>query len=236
MIIIAPSIRTLAKLIFAVHDLEPSKRPKLDAHKSTGSAGTASSGADTPQSSRADSSHSQWPSADRVPSPQQSVSSKSNVGPGGHHGLESSQFTSTAILPGFRESIYGTNHPSLPWRDGSRDDGAAALQQFSQANVSHRRSSRSGTTFTESRNLTGPPQHSPHHPPPLLTSESTNSTISSSTYFSPHTPLETPSDRSMPLPSIFSQKANGNYDNQLPPLRPPSLSPQISLQSPNGKQ
>ena len=219
-----------------VNDSETSKRPKLDVHPSNASTGTISSGADTPSSSRAESSNSQRQGKDRLTSPQPGASSKSNIGAGSHHGSENGQFASSTVLPGYRESIYGVSHPSLPWRDGSRDDGAATLQQFSQANVSHQRSNHSANAFAESQSRTGSVQQSPlpPPPPPLMTSESISST--GSTYFSPHTPMEPPLERPMPLPSLFSQNKTGNFENQLPPLRPPSLSPQTNVagHSPSG--
>jgi hypothetical protein len=245
-----------SQLIGVVTDLETSKRPKLEGHPSAASTGTASSGAslhgiDTPGSSRADSSSNlgQWPSGDGHSPPQPSSMSKLNAGIGPPKGHGSPVMASPTLLPGFRESIFGGNHQSLPWRDGPRDDGAASLQQFSRvASVDDRQSSHSGAANAESRNLTGSVQHSHRtghsHPPPLLTSESTNrstassSSTGSSAFFTPRTPMEPSLDRAMPLPSLYSQKSNGTYENQLPPLRPPSLSPQTTIlgsqQSPTG--
>src|SRR5206468_1831481 len=98
--------------------------------------------------------------------------------------------------------------------------------------VGARGPSHSSQMAMENRNLTGSTQHSHrtgHSPvPALLTSESTNST-SSSVFYTPRTPLEPPLERAMPLPSLYSQKSPVNFDNQLPPIRPPSLSPRTTL-------
>jgi len=149
---------------------------------------------------------------------------------------------SPTVLPGYRDSIY----PSLPWRDPQRDEIAGRYQQLPRiASVKDRQSSLSGTSHPEPLNLTGSQQHAHRtghtHPPPLLTSESTNrSTASSgstasSVYYSPRTPMEPPMERALPIPSMYNQKS---FENQLPPIRPPSLSPQTTLlghpqQSPN---
>jgi hypothetical protein len=50
--------------------------------------------------------------------------------------------------------------------------------------------------------------------------------------------MEPPLERALPIPSLYPQKSNGSFENQLPPLRPPSLSPRSTMlgsqQSPNG--
>jgi len=234
-----------------VADLE-AKRPKLEPHPSNTSSGTASSGASLYGDSStgrvrvasAASATSQWPIHDSQPSPQSSTIPGSLKRPG------SPSLNSSAILPGYRESIYGGSHQSLPWRDGQkqRDDQAPRpSQQQSQFprinNITDRHLSQ---PVNDPLNLTGSAQHAhrathptPKHTPPLLTSESTNmSTASTSTnssaYFTPRTPLEPVIDRSLSISSIYTQKS---YENQLPPLRPPSLSPQTSIHaqySPNG--
>jgi len=233
-----------------VTDLE-AKRPKLEPHPSTTSSGTASSGAslsgDTPNGRvRVESSASntsQWPLHENQASPPLSTVTGSLKRPG------SPSLTSPAILPGYREAIYGGSQHSLPWREGQRDDHTPrALQQQPQQlpRISSVTDRRLSLPNNDPLNLTGSPQHAhrathppPTHPPPLLTSESTNrstasSSTSSSTYFTPRTPMEPSMDRPLPIPPMYPQK---QYENQLPPLRPPSLSPQTSIhtqQSPNG--
>lgn len=219
-------------------------------HPSTASSGTASSGAsvygDTPNGrGRVESSASntsQWPIHESQSSPQLATV------PGSLKRQGSPSLTSPAILPGYRESIFGGSQHSLPWREGQRDEHTPRAPQQQQqlpriSSVSDRRLSQ---PISDPLNLTGSPQHAhrtthppPAHPPPLLTSESTNrsttsSSTSSSTYLAPRTPMEPAIDRPLPIPLMYPQK---QYDTQLPPLRPPSLSPQTSIhtqQSPNG--
>ncbi len=167
---------------------------------------------------------------------------------GGPKKHDSPPTTSPTVLPGYRESIYGPSPQANSWRD----DVSTSLQQLSRvASGNVRRSSYTGLT-SEKLNLTGSNQHAHRtgqgHAPPLLTHESTTSTtrstassastISSCAYFSPRTPMEPPLERALPFPALYPQKSSGNYEHQLPPIRPPSLSPQLTLagsqQSPNG--
>ncbi|KAH7417287.1 hypothetical protein BKA64DRAFT_295948 [Cadophora sp. MPI-SDFR-AT-0126] len=224
-----------------------SKRPKLEAHISTTSSGTASSSTSQqePPASRARiehpvSSSNQWQTPEAQSSPKVSTMPTLNLALGSQAPQVSA--TSPTVLPGYRDSIY----PSLPWRDAQRDEIAGRYQQLPRiASVKDRQSSFSGPAPPEPLNLTGSQQHAHRtghtHPPPLLTSESTNrSTTSSgstvsSVYYSPRTPMEPPMERALPIPSMYSQKS---FENQLPPIRPPSLSPQTTLlghpqQSPN---
>jgi hypothetical protein len=152
--------------------------------------------------------------------------------------------TSPTMLPGYRESIYGVPPQSLAWRDGHRDDTHQQLPRL--ASIDDRRHSQaSSISVGDSINLTGSQQHAHRtgqgHPPPTLRSESTNKSTSSSAstgssaYFTPRTPMEPPLERALPMPSLYSQK---NFESQLAPLRPPSLSPQATVfgsqASPNG--
>ncbi|KAH9221492.1 hypothetical protein DL95DRAFT_402840 [Leptodontidium sp. 2 PMI_412] len=223
-------------------DADASKRPKLEAHVSTASSGTASSGTSQQdiQAGRAHveqpvSSSSQWHTADSQSSPKSSTMPPLTLGLGGQKPSQSSA-TSPTTLPGYRDSIYS----SLPWREAQRDEIVGRYQQLPRiASVKDRQSSFSGAPHPEPLNLTGSQQHAHRtgqgHPPPLLTSESTNSTnrstassgsTVSSVYYSPRTPMEPPLERALPMPSIYSQTS---FENQLPPIRPPSLSPQTTL-------
>ncbi|KAL2065020.1 hypothetical protein VTL71DRAFT_4160 [Oculimacula yallundae] len=217
-------------------DADASKRPKLEAHTSATSNGTTSSGTNNSQQ-ESPVSHA------RVEQPLQNASQynvaatqspskmtpKSTPAPGGQ---TTQTVTSPTILPGYRDSIY----PSLPWREAQRDEAAGRYHSLPRiASVKDRQPSFSAAPHPEAHNLSAP-QHirrtGQGHPPPLLTSESTNrSTAStgstaSSVFYSPRTPMDPPMERSLPIPAIYSQQS---FENQLPPIRPPSLSPQTSL-------
>ncbi|KUJ22357.1 uncharacterized protein LY89DRAFT_294738 [Mollisia scopiformis] len=236
------------------NDSDAAKRPKLEAHASavsSGSSATSQHGGDTPIGRmRVESSASmtgQWHPSEGQTSPQLSNMPKLSVALGGPKPQVSPSAPSPTVLPGYRDSLYGSHQQLHPWREGQRDDTLTNHQQLPRlSSVTDGRSTLSGTQAADPRNLTGSQQHAHRsaqaqsHPPPLLTSESTNrSTTSSastgsSAFFTPRTPLEPPLERSLPIPSLYSQKS---YENQLPPLRPPSLSPQSTLvttqQSPN---
>ncbi|KAH7364320.1 hypothetical protein BKA65DRAFT_389129 [Rhexocercosporidium sp. MPI-PUGE-AT-0058] len=216
-------------------DADASKRPKLEAHVSTASSGTASSSTSQqdnptsrPSNEQSIPSSNQWRANDTQSSPKTATMPSLTLGLGPQTSQPST--TSPTILPGYRDSIY----PSLPWRDAQRDEMAGRYQQLPRiASVKDRQSSFSGAPHQD---LAGSQQHSRRtgqsHPPPLLTSESTNrssassgSTVSS-VYYSPRTPMEPPLERALPMPSMYSQ---ASFENQLPPIRPPSLSPQTSL-------
>jgi len=228
--------------MFVANEVEVVKRPKLEAHPSTASSGTGSSSAShqgDPPSARgrlgsAASISRQWhPSDNHTPS-QVSIMPKLTVAPGGTKVPSSPKSNSPTVLPGYRDSIF-QGPQQIQWREGQRDEN---FQQNP-----HPASINDGRIA----DLPGSQQHarraSQTHPPPLLTTESTNrstgstaSTVSSA-YFTPRTPMEPPFERSLPIPSMYAQK--GNYENQLPPLRPTSLSPQATMggsqQSPNSR-
>lgn len=237
-------------------DSEGAKRPKLEAHVSTTSSGTGSSAAsqhdgETPNGRIRVESTTNWNANEGGASPQFANAPKLSLALGGPRRQGSPSTTSPTVLPGYRESIYGTPHQAIPWRDSSRDDGLASLHQLSRiASGNDRRSSYAGSP-SDKLNLTGSVQHAHRtgqgQPPPLQTSESTStnksttstgSTVSSSAYFTPRTPMEPPLERALPIPALYPQKSNGSFEHQLPPIRPPSLSPRSTLhgsqQSPNG--
>jgi hypothetical protein len=193
-----------------------------------------------------------WNGNDGSASPQFANAPKLSLALGGPKRHGSPPTTSPTVLPGYRESIYGTTQQPIPWRDTPRDDGLNSLQQLSRiASGNDRRLSYTGSP-SDKLNLTGSVQHAHRtgqgHPPSLLTSESTSSTnrstassgstVSSAAYFTPRTPMEPPLERALPIPSLYPQKSNGSFEHQLPPFRPPSLSPRSTLpgsqQSPNG--
>ncbi|KAG9230213.1 hypothetical protein BJ875DRAFT_163164 [Amylocarpus encephaloides] len=236
-------------------DLEVVKRPKLEAQVSTASSGGSST--NTSQLSmenslnraRLDSSPSNstsWQPTDGSVVPSPALPNLKAVS----LGQPSSSTTLPTVLPGYREAIFASNQQGLPWRDGQHNEGANSqkLPNLAQG-YDHRPSHASGPAM-EGLNMTGSIQYAHRtghqsHPPPLLTSESTNRSTSSastasSAFFTPRTPLEPPLDRALPLPSLYSQKSTGNMENHLAAIRPPSLSPQttihISQQSPNAIQ
>lgn len=245
----------------SVAESEAAKRPRLEAHISTTSSGTGSSAAsqhdgDTLSGrSRIESTTSggQWNANDGSggASSQFANVPKLSLTPGGPKRLGSPNSTSPTVLPGYRESIYGTPQQAIPWRENPRDDRYNSLQQLSHiASGNDRRPSYTGSP-SDKLNLTGSLQHAHRtgqgNPPPLLTHESTTSTnrstassgsTVSSAYFAPRTPMEPPLERALPIPALYSQKSNGSFEHQLPPIRPPSLSPRSTLrgsqQSPNG--
>ncbi|KAI9053781.1 hypothetical protein LZ554_002730 [Drepanopeziza brunnea f. sp. 'monogermtubi'] len=218
------------------------KRPKLEPTVSTATPGTAGNGTtqpphdghlfhDSPPGPRGPeppvSNAAPWHTVD---SQQSSPQIAPNMKPSS--GVTSPQVTASSptVLPGFRDSIY----PSLPRRDGLRDDNAPHYQQLPRfTSVKDRQNSISnGATPTpDNLNLSGAQQFAhrtgQNHPPPLLTSESTNrSTASassgstvSSVFYSPRTPMEPSLERALPIPSLYPQKSNGSFEHQLPPIR-----------------
>ena len=184
---------------------------------------------------------------------------------GGIPGKDQGSPTSSTVLPGYRDSIFGgnahvawreelrdptqgSNNQFIPLTEGLRDEIPSPLQQVSRAaNSSDRRSSYAKNSLGNSLNLTGSQQHAHRtgqgQPPPLIsesTSRSSGSSVStnSTAFFTPRTPLEPSYDRALPLPSLYPQKSTSHFENQLPPLRRSSLSPQSTVpgsqQSPNG--
>jgi hypothetical protein len=136
--------------------------------------------------------------------------------------------------------MYATGQQqTLAWRDSRRSSNVSSSQYPSVKSMSDGRSGQPGVSTMD------PPHQSDmwlpsdrpagigFSPPPLLTSESTAGTTgsnSSSVHYMPRTPLEPP------LPVLQPSKP---YENQLPPLRSISLSPQssidVSYNSPSGK-
>jgi hypothetical protein len=242
-------------------DLDVAKRPKLEAHPSAASSGTASSGAsqhgDTPTGrmrvGSSASNSSPWPPHENLPSPQLTGIKKLSVAHGVANSQGSPSTSSPTALPGYRDSIFSGTNQTLVWREGLRDDSIPGQHLPRVTDPADRRSSYTGPPAADSLNLTGSLQHAHRtgqvsHPPPLISSESTagrstgssGSTNSSAFYNTPRTPMEPAHDRALPIPTLYPQKSTGSFDNlhQLPPIRPPSLSPQTSMagsqQSPNG--
>jgi hypothetical protein len=249
-----PSSKNLL-LTTSANDSEVAKRPKLEAHTNSGfssvsgSSSTSQHGETPIGRKRVESSGSttgQWhpPEAPIPISPQVLNMPPLSIAIGTSKPQNSPVVTSPTILPGYRDSIFGGSQQLVAWREGQRDDTPTHNQLPRISSVTDSRSSLPSNAAQDSRNLTGSQQHAhrtlqgQNHPPPLLTSESTNRSTSSastasSAFFTPRTPLEPPLDRALPIPALYPQKS---YENQLPPLRP-SLSPQTTVvttqQSPN---
>ncbi|KAG0651006.1 Nucleosome chromatin assembly factor group D 13 [Hyphodiscus hymeniophilus] len=228
---------------------EATKRPKLEAHRSTASSGTASSGAsihggDTSTGrtlvDTSASNTNQWHASESLSSPQLTGVKTPSVGLTGRQGSPTA--ISPTVLPGYRDSMLNGNYHTLAWRD--RDDNSTLSRKLPRMSTS---ADARQSSFAAADTLQHPRTQAHGPPPPLPSSESTNglstgSSISthSSLFYSPRTPLEPPLDRSLPIPTPYSQKSNGSFDSQhqLPPFRPTSSSPQMSIlgpqQSPKG--
>jgi len=154
-------------------------------------------------------------------------------------------------LPGYRDTVIGPNSQTVAWRDQTRP--TEILIHAYNRRVERNSSQSSILNGPDSPITFGQSFHSHQRSigrftPPLLTSESTTSTVQSSTssgsgdssYYGPRTPLDPSRDKpSLPIPPIYSgQKLAGSFDTQLPPIRHPSLSPQssmnVSYNSPSG--
>lgn len=229
---------------------ELAKRPKLENHQSNESSGTASSvtsqhGGD--QSSimshvRVGSMSSPWfGQSNEIYSAQKSGQLGNGPNPMssqavfiGNHSLGSPPESAQVGLPGYRDIVVGHGHPSHTWRDNNRDPNPQQSSQMPR----HAPEQRTGSSGLQQSPLSHhmDPRNSfprPGYAPPLLKSESTSMTNGSSVsgntmLYSPRTPLEPQFDRSLPLPAMFPVKP-ASYDQQLPPLRPPSLSPQSTI-------
>lgn len=205
----------------------------------TGSSVSSQFGTDTPtrrlRVESSASSTSPWLLTEKVSSPQLSVQPVSHISGSGQG---SPNLNSPTILPGYRESMFsGNQQQALPWRDGPRDESGRPMQQQLPpiASVGDRRPSHTSMLSTSSfinQQTRRTTQSGSIHPPPLLTTESTDRSIASSNssmFYTPRTPLEPALDRVPQIPSLYHQNSSGMLDNQLPPLRPPSLSPQATV-------
>lgn len=228
-------------------DSDTAKRPKLEAQQSTASSGTASSGASQhgdPPTGRvrvgsSASSTSHWATHDGHPSPQLSSLTKSIVAHGISNSQDSPTTTSTPTIPGYRDSIFNGSHQTPPWRESHVDDNVIPAQWPRIAKVGDRRSSYSASPNADLPSLTGSLQHSHRTGQgdscPLLSPGSSagissgSSGSSSSSFYTPRTPMEPSLDRALHIPSLYSHKSSGSFDNHLPPLRPHSSSPQTSM-------
>ena len=238
-------------LIDAALENDAAKRPKLEAQNSQASSGTGSSTTsqhDGETASRARVEGLWQVGGDGASSP---LTRNMPKAPALGSRKSSPNSASPTVLPGYRDSIYPAPAPIpvpapatqvLPWRDSQREESIGTLPHLARIATGVDRRPSYGEP-SDKLNLTGSMQHAHRtgqsHPPPLLTSESTNrssaSSGSTSSYFGPRTPMEPPPERALPLPQLYQ---NSSFDHQLPPILPPSLSPRTTIassqQSPNG--
>ena len=243
--------KRLSLLTPPVSEADVAKRPKLEAHQSTASIATTSSGAsihsDTSNGrmrvESAGSSTSQLPTHESQSSPQLTGLKKITVGIANNHVTPS--VTCPTVLPGYRDSILNGPHQTFVWREGHRDGNSIPGQHLPRMTTSPnaRRSSYTGPPIGDVHNPPGPIQHhlrtQGHGEPPALispesvagTSSGSSRSTNSSIFYSPRTPLELSLDRALSIPTSYPQKSTSSFDsqNQLPPIRPPSLSPRTSM-------
>lgn len=140
-------------------------------------------------------------------------------------------------LPGYREAMYNgaLYQQTVAWREAPREDSQRLTMSGEPRQGNSNTLSHTSPLQNDRRVVLNNEQR-----PPLLKHEGSNSKSSASSgsttsYFNPRTPMEPTFER--PLPTMYSQKSPGSFEKQLPPLRPQSLSPQVSMlthQSPTG--
>lgn len=231
---------------------ENSKRPKLEIlNTSSASTTTKSSTASSLSREASLDSRTRVPSLGPIPGPwfpsepalqaPLPPSSKAQTSPGGP----------STSLPGYRDTVINPNLQTLAWRDHTR---APELPIHSYNRQVEPKLNQSGilnapeTPASFAQAFHNQPRTSissiSAFSPPSLTSESTVSTQQStssstaadprqSTYFAPRIPLDPSRDRpSFPMHPVFhgsNSKAPTHFDTQLPPIRHPSLSPQLPV-------
>jgi hypothetical protein len=228
---------------------EAAKRPKLHNENSAGSSGHESSTASQHEGEihighgrvgSVSSSGPTWLQGDLSPSASTSqLPSLANLSAahgiptaGRGQGSPNNIGNNPHVLPGYRDSIYGTNQQTVAWRENTHDTEGPQSQQLPRImNMADRRSGYFGTGPSQGHiglNSQSSVRSNLSEPPPLLSSESTsgttNSSMSGSSNFYPRTPLEPPLERSLPITQLYSSKPTSQYDNQLPPFRTSSSS------------
>lgn len=222
-------------LTYAVADPDATKRPKLENYPSTGSTGTVSS--TTSQNSRdtsriADSSPastSQWAAHESHHATGMTLPTAQSTG------------SPSSAIAAYHGSIFSGISQSLPWREHSRQEHNMPIQQRRRvSSIGDRPSAYPGASVGDPLNLTDALQHARGvGQGPQASAPGSSQSTNSSAFLTPRTPLEPTldRDRALPIPSIFPQASPGSYENQLPPLRASSLSPQSgahrSLPTPN---
>jgi hypothetical protein len=223
-----------------VTDLDVPKRPKLENHLSADSSVSTSSsaslhGRDTPTGHlHADSSSpstSQWhPHESHLSTVLTLPIMQAGTGRG-------SPSSPSSMLSGYHGPVYAGSSQSLPWREGNREEHSMPLQQRRRvSSIGDRPAGYPGPPMGDPLRLTEAMQPARRmgpvpHPPSTSASVSSHST-SSSAFLTPRTPMERPLERALSITSLYPRKSPGNYDNQLPPLRSLSLSPQSRAHGP----
>lgn len=244
-------------------DIESSKRPKLENRGSNESSGNASSsatsqaGSDTPVTrkrvcSAASISGAPWFAVQNSSSSAQTAAATNTSTPNAFTGAAgikartSPDTKSPRILSGYRDSLVSPlsltdgppsadtssfpqhqPHQSVPPQQAVHPNAASTQAPRNRPN--EQRGGLFGTKTGQASLLL------PHD---SAAESASSSSPSGGPLHTPRTPLEL-EQRASQYPTIFHTKASGFFDgNQLPPLRPPSLSPQSALnnaiQSPQG--
>ncbi|OBT98848.1 hypothetical protein VE01_03411 [Pseudogymnoascus verrucosus] len=229
---------------------ENSKRPKLENLNTSSNSTTTKSSTPSSLSREASlDSRTRVPSLGPIPAPWFPAdtalqaplppSTKAQTSPGG---------PSTA-LPGYRDTVINPNLQTLAWRDHTRPPNLPIHEYNRQVEPKLNQSGilnapETPTSFAQAFHNQPRPSLSSisSFSPPSLTSESTVSTQQStssstaadprqSTYFAPRIPLDPSRERpSFPMHPVFSHnssKAQAQHFDTLPPIRHPSLSPQL---------
>ncbi|KIN04068.1 hypothetical protein OIDMADRAFT_143526 [Oidiodendron maius Zn] len=229
----------------AVTDLDVPKRPKLENHFSPESSGASSSttqhGRNTPTERMSGEPSPavgvKWPPLEGH---HPTTFTLPVVQSGNSRGSPSSPSGNT--FSGYRGSVYVGSSQPLPWREGNCEERSMPLQQRRRvSSIGDRPAGYPGPPIGDPLNLTDAVQQArrmgqvPY--PPSTTASISSHSAASSAYLTPRTPLEPPLERAPSISTLFPHKSPGNYDNQLPPLRASSLSPQSraegSQQSPS---
>lgn len=232
---------------------ESTKRPKLENLPSQSSSNTVNSNSSC--------AHSLGEAVMQIPAgtkARQSIGSVPHSWAAGDAMVHQTGLPAIPSAPGVmarvrRDSVTG----SIPWREQTRPvEGSSRPIEL----PIHGYARQMDTRPIQSSNY--PVTESPHpyisrfpsqqssvggFTPPLLTTESTNSTVKSSIssgsgdsrisqshYYSPRTPLDDPNRLpSLPMPSIYSgSKLPATFEGTLPPIRHTSLSPTSSTNVP----
>lgn len=229
---------------------ENSKRPKLENLNTSSNSTTTKSSTPSSLSREASlDSRTRVPSLGPIPAPWFPAdtalqaplppSTKAQTSPGGP----------STVLPGYRDTVINPNLQTLAWRDHTRPPNLPIHEYNRQVEPKLNQSGilnapETPTSFAQAFHNQPRPSLSSisSFSTPSLTSESTVSTQQStssstaadprqSTYFAPRIPLDPSRERpSFPMHPVFSHnssKAQAQHFDTLPPIRHPSLSPQL---------
>lgn len=229
---------------------ENSKRPKLENLNTGGTSTTKSSGASNLSREASLDTRSRVPSLGPMPAPWFPPEPALQAPPPPSTKAQTSPAGPSTGLPGYRDTVINPNLQTLAWRDHTRQPDLSlhgySRQVEPKLNQSGGILNAPETPSSYSQGFHNQPRPSlssiNSFSPPSLTSESTISTQQStasstaadprqSTYFAPRVPLDPSRDRpSFPMHPVFSGNSKAQvppFDTQLPPIRHPSLSPQL---------